>query len=900
MYSVYVLEDVSVNNYKRLDCDGVDFTTIFSVADISDIANRKDSVTKHVTFKGSKTNNEAFGSAFNLNKSTDFTLANKLFFNYNALRPVDCLIYDDNILVLRGSLRLTDMPVVKGNVSYETIVTGAFIDFKTALSEKLLSDIDFTDLTHEYKVDTVQNSWDTSVQVYNGTGFTTQPYQKGSGYVYPWIDYGYNCNASGFNSTNHLNEKNLRPAVYVREYFDRIISGVSGYTYEIKNTPGEVTANISWLQYLSLNVIVVDNRNDTFDWFEVGDTITATGAGANDGTYTIIEKAIGSSTQYFFSVAETVTTASGATSTIIGSVSPVVHRFNSLIVPDCQEKATMKVFGSYWEYTGDSSRSYDETGDNPNRDNGSCWVSDSSSLPGIIVDEFIIPLHIATLHGSGLPNFLAYEGGTYNGLSNAVMRFTRDIPKATFNVSFQMSINNIYGIPTTWYVQLIARPWIDPADTDNYNPAGTAGTFDALGNVLNEYINGVTLFTVAPNTTSTFNVDFSIAERSYSQNTQLFLRVIVPGEASSSNNGGQSWPGTHYYLTVNNPSLTVPKDANTVMEVDYNLGVSGDPSFDVRKPEIPQGVKQMDFLKSVIALFNFYVYTEKERPKHLIFQTYDEYYANATLMNMQSTALNWTKKIDFSDFRFKTNVAIPKNYLFTYKDDSDFLNNDYKLQFNEAYGTKRFTDAYGVTENKKVELIFSPTPLVKASDSSKVFPMIVKNGAERATKQPTKSNIRILFYNGLKQSGEEWYLVKENTNTGGAPADTIVLTRSDKKYPQASHYYIGSDSSNLTPTHNLLFDTPKKVWFQFDSDYQTATPVYDDYYIGQTTDLTNADVVFIECDAHLTPVDIGNLNLKIPVFVDMGGFGHAYFKVLKVEYTNSDTTSKVLLQKIAV
>ena len=50
--------------------------------------------------------------------------------------------------------------------------------------------------------------------------------KKGKGYFYPLIDYGYV-------SSNKIDYyyPTLRPALYVREYIDKIITG-AGYTYE--------------------------------------------------------------------------------------------------------------------------------------------------------------------------------------------------------------------------------------------------------------------------------------------------------------------------------------------------------------------------------------------------------------------------------------------------------------------------------------------------------------------------------------------------------------------------------------------------------------------------------------------------------------------------------------------
>ncbi|WP_322518620.1 hypothetical protein [Chitinophaga sancti] len=54
-----------------------------------------------------------------------------------------------------------------------------------------------------------------------------------------------------------------------------------------------------------------------------------------------------------------------------------------------------------------------------------------------------------------------------------------------------------------------------------------------------------------------------------------------------------------------------------------------------------------------------------------------------------------------------------------------------------------------------------------------------------------------------------------------------------------------------------------------------------------------------EVGVNLNAVDITNLDLRVPVFVDMGQYGHAYFKIINLEYTESEVITTVTLQRIS-
>ena len=127
------------------------------------------------------------------------------------------------------------------------------------------------------------------------------------------------------------------------------------------------------------------------------------------------------------------------------------------------------------------------------------------------------------------------------------------------------------------------------------------------------------------------------------------------------------------------------------------------------------------------------------------------------------------------------------------------------------------------------------------------------------------------------------------------------LTTDVNIYPQASNYFIKPNTgftSGYEVIQNMHFNEAKEVYFDYSDDYQNSPNSYNLYYIQSVTDLTNLDVTYVEANVLLSPVDIANLDLRIPVYIQTGENNGAYFKVLKVEYQEKDKPSQVLLQKI--
>ena len=176
-------------------------------------------------------------------------------------------------------------------------------------------------------------------------------------------------------------------------------------------------------------------------------------------------------------------------------------------------------------------------------------------------------------------------------------------------------------------------------------------------------------------------------------------------------------------------------------------------------------------------MFNLYIEPSKDRPNTLIIEPRDDYYQSGTIKD-------WTRKLN-------SNVPIEeqilgetqnKKTIFKYKDDKDFYNSDYITTTGGiAYGEyDYYIDNDFTTGEKKIELAFSPTPVVavkvpnSTAYSQLIIPKIVKAQQDQA--QPlTDSNVRILTrkYSSTKNS---WVYGDYQFNTTAAYNGYIKLT----------------------------------------------------------------------------------------------------------------------------
>lgn len=212
-----MITEIYIEN-KRLDLSqdlSNEFT--YAIDDIQDFAARNTNFSKTIVLPGNAVNNKLFGHIFEFTSANFYNpSADNVGYNFNASKAASCVIYVDKIQVFKGIIRLLEITIDRGSIEYECVVFGELGGFVTALNNYKLEELDFSNYNHAWTYPNILASWE------QASGTTA----SGMGYYYPLIDYGQV-------STNkkHWSYKAFRPALFVREYMDKIITG-AGYTWE--------------------------------------------------------------------------------------------------------------------------------------------------------------------------------------------------------------------------------------------------------------------------------------------------------------------------------------------------------------------------------------------------------------------------------------------------------------------------------------------------------------------------------------------------------------------------------------------------------------------------------------------------------------------------------------------
>jgi hypothetical protein len=184
--------------------DSTAFPLNFSIGDIRDISKRTGSFSKTITLVGNSNNNNLLNHYYDVNIQAGT-------FDINQLTSCD-VIQDGIPVMINATLQLISIKKSQLTSAYEQIVEYEVLvkenrgTFFTDISNKYLTDIDFSDLDHVVDATVVIDSFDNTV---------ADSYK----YVMPFnIDEQYQLNW-------------FKPAIYAKVYFDRIFTD-AGYSYD--------------------------------------------------------------------------------------------------------------------------------------------------------------------------------------------------------------------------------------------------------------------------------------------------------------------------------------------------------------------------------------------------------------------------------------------------------------------------------------------------------------------------------------------------------------------------------------------------------------------------------------------------------------------------------------------
>lgn len=328
--------------------------------------------------------------------------------------------------------------------------------------------------------------------------------------------------------------------------------------------------------------------------------------------------------------------------------------------------------------------------------------------------------------------------------------------------------------------------------------------------------------------------------------------------------------GNLYLDDANGQALSAPDiDVKVVMK---NLQVKYKPklnSLTFGQPVninsfIPQKIKQSEFLKSFVMLYNLYLEVNKENPNNIIIKKRDDYYDSGI-------TVDWTDKLNkdkTQTIKFLPELTAKKLKLTYKQDDKDELLETYLSATNEIYGQFEYTyDNEYVKGVDKKEIIFSPT-FISTTSFGAITPAIKGNNPS--------NNIRLLFDGGMLNSGE-FFIQDFFSNT---------VSNGLNQYP-----YFGHFDNPSTPSFDLNFGTCD--YYPLNNLDVTNNTMYNLHW-RRTVNQINKNKL-LTCYLNLNEIDINKLKLNHKIRLN-----NAYYNINSIIDYNPSTSAPTKVELLTI
>ena len=286
---------------------------------------------------------------------------------------------------------------------------------------------------------------------------------------------------------------------------------------------------------------------------------------------------------------------------------------------------------------------------------------------------------------------------------------------------------------------------------------------------------------------------------------------------------------------------------------------------------LPDNYKQRDFLIALIKMFNLYLEPVFDNDTQINILPRDTYYS-------QGSTVDWTDKIDVGQtIEFTPMGELDwKEYLFSFKDDQDFWNKDYKSKNFETYGQRTvIIENDFIATKKSIIPEIAPFPLRQSAYNSLVLSNCIKDGVSTIPNIHT-GLLRVIYYDA-------------NTTTGATTLDGVAKAT----YPFSGHL-VGTPQ---VPTLDYNYAAPRSVYYTLNNPtlYPISNNLYTNFWQNFIEEISDKYSKIMTAYFNLTAEDIRTIDFRDSYFVD-----GTYYRLNKIiDYSPiGNTLTKVELIKI--
>lgn len=294
----------------------------------------------------------------------------------------------------------------------------------------------------------------------------------------------------------------------------------------------------------------------------------------------------------------------------------------------------------------------------------------------------------------------------------------------------------------------------------------------------------------------------------------------------------------------------------------------------------PRDKKTLDFFNDIVKMYNLYIDTDPRDPNLLLIETREDYYK-------KGVTRDWTKYLD-NNVQIDSQIIAQryKDIKFTYAQDGDLLNSDYRKSYSREYGDVIYsTGNKWNNETKVIKLSYSPTPVKDVSGSSSsnfVIPFIVSENSSGKRGEYVGKNMRIV------QRGEN-----ESLRNG----DYWSLKKPDGSLEQLTYFpFTGHFNKALNGTSDINWGMPQEIYYN--SNKINNNGLFERYWRSYVEEITDAESRLVTATFILPASEVYALKLCDLIRVERLLSGtHNLFKINKITWDYNTEIAEVELIK---
>ena len=149
-------QPIGLPNNGSVICDlyeDEDLPLTLSVDNFKNAAEQVQSYSKAFNLPATKRNNQIFDQMYEITRSDNGI-------TFNPYKKTKAVLKQDGFLIFEGYLRMLDISEKDGEISYNVNLYAEVTALAATLDERTFSDLDFSELEHDYNISNITSSWD--------------------------------------------------------------------------------------------------------------------------------------------------------------------------------------------------------------------------------------------------------------------------------------------------------------------------------------------------------------------------------------------------------------------------------------------------------------------------------------------------------------------------------------------------------------------------------------------------------------------------------------------------------------------------------------------------------------------------------------------------------------------